>query len=270
MERNRGEVGDVSQRLEVVDHEISDVALGVVGVNGHRWNPVGHEHGCVLLEEGLTRDAVRIPRQHDRAVAEVRQEQRRDRLVVADQVALCVALRPEDLLQIREANLAGRGGWRRAADARRLTNGLLRARRGISIFHGPLREPQPLFGAAVLGFLVGPQSDERRVPEPAIVGPLGEAYLAYEPRLHPMIPAPAGAADLKRRGRAPERLESLRDLLEPRRVEAGADLGHVDQPRPLVPSHVERAEPRARALRLGIASDHEHVPAVALDLDPVG
>ena len=97
MERNAARVDDVEQRVELVADEV----FRVLDAPGR--HPVGRELGRVLLEEALAVDAVRIARQHQRPIVQVRAQNRPDRLVVREQVALGVAVgRPEDLLQVAE------------------------------------------------------------------------------------------------------------------------------------------------------------------------
>src|SRR4030095_11841430 len=66
-----------------------------------------------------------------------------------------------------------------------------------------------------------------------------------------------------------ERLQSSPHAPERGLVEPGADLGDVDQAAILVHAEVERAEKPARALGIGPASDHELLPSVTLDLEPL-
>ena len=73
-----------------------------------------------LHEEERPGGAVRIPLHHHRAVADVRQQHRRDVGVVLNQVAFGdPELRPERLAQIREPDLASRDGQRRVVDVGR-------------------------------------------------------------------------------------------------------------------------------------------------------
>src|SRR5262250_3877749 len=136
-----------------------------------------------------------------------------------------------------------------------------------------LRWLQP-FSPTRDGLLVLSQPQERRVADSAVVGPVGEAYLADQKGLGPVMAA-AGRdrAGLEWRRGAHERLESLPDRLERGLVETGSDLRHVDETghgfRAVVEPQVQRAEVAARALRIGVAADHELLSQVALDLDPV-
>src|SRR5436190_23164206 len=126
-----------------------------------------------------------------------------------------------------------------------------------------------VLAAHVLGLLVGAEPDEDRVSQPAVAGPLGEAHLADEARLHPVIDAPVRPGVAERRGVASERLELRPELVLHRIVEPAADAGHVPELPVLVDTDVQRAEVPAAAARLGPAADHEFLPALALDLDPV-
>ena len=80
----------------------------------------GRGDGRPLHEEELAGGAVRVALHDHRAVADVRQQQRRDVGVVLDQVALRDAeLRPEQLVEVREMHLSGvhrqrdGSGWRK-------------------------------------------------------------------------------------------------------------------------------------------------------------
>src|SRR5262245_32752405 len=105
--------------------------------------------------------------------------------------------------------------------------------------------------------------------DPAIARPLGEAHLSDQPRLDPMMSAPARRAAGKRRGRALERPKLRADRLERSLVEPGAHLGDVDQLAPVVEAQMQGSEVRPRALRHGVAADHELLAELALDLQPV-
>ena len=110
VQRNRGHVGDVQERLEVVAHEVADLALRVLAPDSLQLHPLGDKARRVLLKERLAADAVWIPREHHRPVLQVGQEPRGDGAVVLDEIAFGVALlRPEDLVEVGELHLAGRG-----------------------------------------------------------------------------------------------------------------------------------------------------------------
>src|SRR5439155_13279756 len=92
-----------------------------------------------------------------------------DRAVELDQVALRVSLvRPEDLLEVREAD-GGVLGRRRSGRSRK------RGRRS--------------FDVAVLDALVVAQPQKHRMSQAAIVGPLLEAHLADDLGLDPGVAA---------------------------------------------------------------------------------
>src|SRR5206468_3128380 len=103
----------------------------------------------------------------------------------------------------------------------------------------------------------------------AVACPLGEANLAHDSRLDPVVAAPAGRAARERRGRPLERTKLLADRLECPLVEPRADLGDVDQLALVVETQVQRAEMRPRALWHRVAADHELLPELTLDLQPV-
>ncbi len=102
------QVDQPEQRGHVVDdREIDDVA-GLV-LDGARANPGGTRHRRPLHEEEFARGTVRITLHHHRAVPDVRKQDSRNVRVILDQRAFRNApLRPEGLLQVREAHLAPR------------------------------------------------------------------------------------------------------------------------------------------------------------------
>src|SRR5215470_12463038 len=107
-------------------------------------------------------------------------------------------------------------------------------------------------------------------PAAAVVGPVGEPHLADQLRLDPVVSLPhRNRSALEWRRRPLQRLELLPKALEAGVVEAGADLGDVDEPALVVEADVQRAEVAARALRIRVATHHELLPALALDLDPL-
>src|SRR5262249_25571935 len=103
----------------------------------------------------------------------------------------------------------------------------------------------------------------------AIARPLSKANLSDQPRLDPVMSAPARRAAGERRGRALERPKLRADRLERSLVEPGAHLGDVDQLAPVVEAQMQGAEVRPRALRHRVAADHELLAELALDLQPV-
>ena len=79
----------------------------------------------------------------------------------------------------------------------------------------------------------------------AVGRPLGEAHLAHQLRLDPVVLLALGRALGERRRVARERVELLPDRVQQLHVEAGADLGDVDQVLAAIEPDVERAEPAA-------------------------
>ncbi len=102
MQRNRAEIHDVAQALQVADHEVVDVAAHVVGMDPLGPDPIRRPLRRILLKKRLPADPIRIPREHQRPILQIRQQPRRHRLVVLDQLRLGVPLlRPKHLRQIR-------------------------------------------------------------------------------------------------------------------------------------------------------------------------
>src|SRR6185295_18968224 len=93
--------------------------------------------------------------------------------------------------------------------------------------------------------------------------------LCDERRLHPVVAASPRRAGVERRLRALQRLQPVPHLPQRRLVESRADLAHVDEAIALVDAQVQRAEPAARALRVGPAAHDELLAQVALDLEPL-
>ncbi len=181
MQRDRAEVCHVAERLDVVHDEVVDVPLRVVRVNALGADPRGGELGGVLLEEGLPRDPVGVAREDQGAVAEVGQEIRRHRLVVGDEVGLGIAFRrPENLFRVGDLHhLALHRGPRR-----RFSFLAARPHRGLGG-----RKLDWLLPPAFLGPPVIPEPLEGGMADAAVGRPVGEAHLADEPRLHPVVPA---------------------------------------------------------------------------------
>src|SRR5205807_9625948 len=71
------------------------------------------------------------------------------------------------------------------------------------------------------------------------------------------------------RGRARLRPGRLADGLERALVEGRADLGGIPGRALVVEPQMERAEVSASRLRQGVAADHEFLPELTLDLEPV-
>ena len=87
VEIDAAEVDDPEQRRQVVDHrKVDDVARVVIDPAGA--NPVGPRRRRALHEEELAGGAVRVALHHHRAIADVRQQDRRDVGVVLNQIAL--------------------------------------------------------------------------------------------------------------------------------------------------------------------------------------
>jgi hypothetical protein len=145
------------------------------------------------------------------------------------------------------------------------------------------RRRGPHSGAlALVRPLVLPQPEKGRVPEQPVRCDLAELHLADVPRLDPRRRRRFGDRFARRRlgarrdrhavaGRvAPDvRREQLDELAEHRVVHAGTDAPDVAQ----APFHelgeLQRADERARPLRLRIADDDEIAGAIGLDLEPV-
>ena len=224
MERNGPQVNDVAERVDVVHDEVVDLALGVLGVDPFRADPRRNEIRRVLLEERLPRDPVGVTGQDQRAILEVREEERRHRLVVCDQVAFCVPLGwPEDFSQVRESHPP--------FEPRRLGRDSLIVSKGQVLLLSP----------ALLGELTA-DSEKCRMAKSAVFCPLGEAHLADELRLDPVMAAAGRTSHLKGGRLAAEGKKRLPNPLEPRLIKSGPDLGEVDEARPLEESHVERPE----------------------------
>src|SRR5262249_21818380 len=126
----------------------------------------------------------------------------------------------------------------------------------------------------VLGRLVVSQPLEGRRAQVAVVRPLGELDLGHEPWLDPDDVALLHLRHLRdnreRRLVPAQRLELGEQPSDQALAEAGAD---VADPLPLLAAmdaEHERAEAAAAtALALRVAADHELLPAVSLDLQPV-
>ena len=108
MELDAAEVRDEQQAGGVGDRHVVDQALlAVVAGDRAAPDPVGNVRGRRLLVEEGPLDAVGHPLHRERAPDEVREDQLGGVEVVRDEVALGVALgRPEDLVEVREAELA--------------------------------------------------------------------------------------------------------------------------------------------------------------------
>src|SRR5581483_6809302 len=84
--------------------KVDDVLLAVI--DAADLNPVGTRRRCPFHEEEVAAGAVRVPLHHHRAIADVRQQHRRDVGVVLQQVAFRqLQLGPEDLAKVAETDL---------------------------------------------------------------------------------------------------------------------------------------------------------------------
>jgi hypothetical protein len=105
----------------------------------------------------------------------------------------------------------------------------------------------------------------------AVVGPLGKADLADEPRLDPVHPpGRRQAAPAERRIGPFQAREPVVQAQQGLAAEPGADLARVDQfAVTVVVTEEQRAESDPGALRVGVAADDELLPVLALELQPV-
>src|SRR3954452_9473321 len=119
--------------------------------------------------------------------------------------------------------------------------------------------------------LVIAQTEETRVPQPAVAGPLGEAHLRHQLRLDPGRAAHAGDLVVAREWSrvALQLAHPLAQLAQRLAVESGAHLARVDEVAVTVVAEQQRAELLARAARRGEPADHELLPVLALELEPV-
>src|SRR4051794_13766926 len=122
----------------------------------------------------------------------------------------------------------------------------------------------------VLRPLVVAQATEGRVAQLAVAGPLAEAHLGDQLRLHPaglarQLADRIGEGGLRLLELAQLRAEIAQCLL----VETGADLARVEQLALLVVADQQRPELGAGALRSGETADHHLLLVGALELEPV-
>ena len=113
------EIDHPEERRHVLDHrKVDDVSRRVL--DRARLDPRRPRRRRALHEEELPRGAVRVALHDHSAVAQVGEEHRRDRHVVADEVALREAeVGPEDLAEIGEPDLAVADGDGRVVDVGR-------------------------------------------------------------------------------------------------------------------------------------------------------
>ena len=180
---------------------------------------------------------------------QVRQDRRRDVAVVREQVALRDPLvRPERLVEVRELQ-----------DPLALPD---------------LRLDRRSFALHLIRLLVLAQPLVHRRPQPAVVRPLGEAHLGHELGLDPDDIAPAHSRHLRHLGErrvvAPQRLQ----LASSRAISASS------KPVPTLPAQrrsplsltPRTSAPNASArsaLPLRVPRDHELLPSLGLQLQPV-
>ena len=137
---------------------------------------------------------------------------------------------------------------------------------------GFLHERPPGSRRTWLGLDVVAQPQIRGMPQPALVGPLGEAHLRHQLGLHP-VRRLVGHRRRHVEGRrlARKRRQQLRqpcqlDLGKPR-----ADVPDVGEPAlVVVDAEQQGAEVRAVAARLGPAADDELLRVLQFELGPVG
>ncbi len=115
MERDRAEVRQVDERVDIVDEEHDFFTLvGIARVAQLRaTQPIRRALRDVPLVKALAANAVRVAHHHDRTIGEERQHRGGNRRVELDQIALGVALvGPEDFVAVRDvdARLGGRAG----------------------------------------------------------------------------------------------------------------------------------------------------------------
>src|SRR5690606_29344901 len=105
----RGQVGAVDQGGQIGDERaVAPVALfgAALGREGHGTDPVGGVRGGVLLVEALPAGAVRVARDGERPVPQVREHHRRDPGVVVDDLRLGEAgVGVEDLVQVAQGEV---------------------------------------------------------------------------------------------------------------------------------------------------------------------
>ncbi len=98
-----GQVRQIDQRRAVVADNVVNLVLIVLGEDRLQAHPIGNFVFGVFLKEELLVDAVRIALERKRAVAQMRENQRRYGIVVVDDVALGDAFAGiEDFVEIGE------------------------------------------------------------------------------------------------------------------------------------------------------------------------
>src|SRR6185369_17967091 len=134
--------------------------------------------------------------------------------------------------------------------------------------HDVGRVVRTVLASHVLRLSIRAQTDQDRMPEPAVRCPLGEPHLAHEPRLDPVVVTALWTRFAERRIGPDERLQLAPQLVVQRTRDAAADARDVPQRAVRVHADVQRAEMTA-ALGIGVAADHELLALLALELDPV-
>jgi hypothetical protein len=127
------------------------------------------------------------------------------------------------------------------------------------------------FSLNVTSGLVFPKPQERRLPQQAIIGPIGKLDLCDELGLDPMDTAPTSQRrlTLERRLLAFEPVHSTLHLNQSRLVESRAHSTRVGQVALIVIIPKQQgAEARSRAPRRGESSDHEFLFVAALAFLP--
>ena len=196
-------------------------------------------------------NSVRKAREHHRPVLQVGKQHGRHRAVVLDEVALRVALfRPEDLLLVRELYLA-RGGVGRHHRRRHLTRSAARHR-------------------AIRQRLVLAQSQEHRLAEQALFGPLRVADLGRHAGLDPDVAAAGGQRTRARGGGDAIRLQPLGQRKELLLRETAARAADVDELVAVEPPEVQGPEADPRPFGRRKAHHHEVARVQHAQLQPVG
>src|SRR5262249_28313312 len=103
-----------------------------------------------------------------------------------------------------------------------------------------------------------------------VAGPLAEAHLRHEVRLHPVRAGGPGRTGIEGARLLLQARQPALEIAERLVVEPGTDLAGVHEPPALVHATEKRADSDAGALRLRVAADHDLLLLEALDLEPVG
>ncbi|VTS66506.1 Uncharacterised protein [Streptococcus dysgalactiae subsp. equisimilis] len=216
----------------------------------------------VLLEEQFAADAIGAADQRHRALAQVAQEQVGVARMELGEFQLAGLDRWIDQPPRMADAYPGGGRPRGAARAPGLARAARRRRAGRT------------FAGHLARRFVFAQTVEHRLADDPATGHLRIGNLAQSLRSHPLHHAGLARrrhlrqrAGIDRQGR-----QALMDLLQAGGGEAGADLAGVAQPAFLVravEAEKQGADVPARALRLGVADDHELLAQLALELDPV-